>query len=29
MLANWLKVCGDPEAVAKSAGLAPVVARAT
>jgi len=26
MLANWLTVCGDPEAVARSAGLAPVVA---
>jgi para-aminobenzoate synthetase component 2 len=25
MLANWLGVCGDPEAVARSAGLAPVV----
>jgi para-aminobenzoate synthetase component 2 len=29
MLANWLEVCGDPDAVAKSAGLTPVVARAT
>lgn len=27
MLANWLTVCGDPGAVARSAGLAPVVAR--
>jgi len=27
MLANWLTVCGDPDAVAASAGLAPVVAR--
>jgi para-aminobenzoate synthetase component 2 len=27
MLANWLTVCGDPDAVARSAGLAPVVAR--
>ena len=25
MLANWLTICGDPEAVARSAGLAPVV----
>lgn len=25
MLANWLAVCGDPEAVARSAGMAPVV----
>jgi para-aminobenzoate synthetase component 2 len=25
MLANWLAECGDPEAVARSAGLAPVV----
>ena len=29
MLANWLEACGDSEAVARSAGLAPVVARAT
>ena len=29
MLANWLEVCGDEHAVAKSAGLAPVVTRAT
>ena len=29
MLANWLETCGDSEAVARSAGLAPVVARAT
>ena len=27
MLANWLAVCGDADAVARSAGLAPVVAR--
>ena len=27
MLANWLTVCGDPGAVARSEGLAPVVAR--
>ncbi len=25
MLANWLAMCGDPDAVARSAGLAPVV----
>jgi para-aminobenzoate synthetase component 2 len=25
MLANWLTVCGDPEAVSRSAGLSPVV----
>ena len=25
MLANWLTICGDPDAVARSAGLAPVV----
>ncbi|GAA1573763.1 aminodeoxychorismate/anthranilate synthase component II [Kribbella karoonensis] len=25
MLANWLTLCGDPDAVANSAGLAPVV----
>ncbi|MFJ8272819.1 aminodeoxychorismate/anthranilate synthase component II [Streptomyces sp. NPDC094154] len=29
MLANWLAECGDKEAVARSAGLAPVVGRAT
>jgi len=29
MLANWLAVCGDEHAVARSAGLAPVVTRAT
>ncbi|MCH0557072.1 aminodeoxychorismate/anthranilate synthase component II [Streptomyces sp. MUM 16J] len=29
MLANWLAECGDPGAVARSAGLAPVVGRAT
>ena len=29
MLANWLEVCGDEHAVARSAGLAPVVTRAT
>ena len=28
MLANWLAVCGDAGAVPRSAGLAPVVARA-
>ena len=28
MLANWLEVCGDEHAVARSAGLAPVVTRA-
>jgi para-aminobenzoate synthetase component 2 len=27
MLANWLVACGDVDAVARSAGLAPVVAR--
>jgi para-aminobenzoate synthetase component 2 len=27
MLANWLAVCGDPDAVERSAGLAPVVSR--
>ncbi len=27
MLANWLVRCGDPDAVAKADGLAPVVAR--
>ena len=27
MLANWLSECGDPGAVARSAGLAPVVGR--
>jgi para-aminobenzoate synthetase component 2 len=27
MLANWLAVCGDAHAVARSAGLAPVVPR--
>ena len=27
MLANWLTVCGDAEAVGRSTGLAPVVAR--
>ncbi|MEV0796459.1 aminodeoxychorismate/anthranilate synthase component II [Kribbella sp. NPDC050281] len=25
MLANWLAICGDPDAVARSVGLAPVV----
>jgi para-aminobenzoate synthetase component 2 len=25
MLANWLAICGDPDAVARSAGMAPVV----
>jgi para-aminobenzoate synthetase component 2 len=29
MLANWLAVCGDDQAVARSAGLAPVVGAAT
>ncbi len=29
MLANWLAACGDEGAVARSAGLAPVVGRAT
>ncbi len=29
LLANWLTVCGDPEALARSAGLAPVVNRAS
>jgi para-aminobenzoate synthetase component 2 len=29
MLANWLMECGYQDAVAKSAGLAPVVGRAT
>ncbi|MFG2453763.1 aminodeoxychorismate/anthranilate synthase component II [Streptomyces sp. NPDC048512] len=29
MLANWLNECGDKVAVARSAGLAPVVGRAT
>ncbi|HEX5018776.1 MAG TPA: aminodeoxychorismate/anthranilate synthase component II [Actinomycetes bacterium] len=29
MLANWLTVCGDADAVARSAGLAPVVAVAS
>ncbi|MFR9798355.1 aminodeoxychorismate/anthranilate synthase component II [Streptomyces sp. MS06] len=29
MLANWLEECGDRGAVARSAGLAPVVGRAT
>ena len=28
MLANWLAICGDTGAVARSAGLAPVVTRA-
>ncbi|MEQ7127602.1 aminodeoxychorismate/anthranilate synthase component II [Actinopolymorpha sp. B11F2] len=27
MLANWLQVCGETDAVARSAGLAPVVSR--
>jgi para-aminobenzoate synthetase component 2 len=27
MLANWLAECGDPAAVARSAGLAPVIGR--
>jgi len=25
MLANWLTVCGDPEAIARSVGLTPIV----
>jgi para-aminobenzoate synthetase component II len=25
MLANWLTICGDPDAVARSAGMAPLV----
>ncbi|MFD6414929.1 aminodeoxychorismate/anthranilate synthase component II [Streptomyces sp. NPDC060194] len=29
MLANWLAQCGDPTAVARSEGLAPVVGRAS
>ena len=29
LLANWLAVCGDADAVARSAGLAPVVHRAS
>jgi para-aminobenzoate synthetase component 2 len=29
MLANWLEACGDSEAVSRSAGLAPVVTRAS
>ncbi|NEC26164.1 aminodeoxychorismate/anthranilate synthase component II [Streptomyces sp. SID8111] len=29
MLANWLAECGDRDAVARSAGLAPVVGRST
>ena len=29
LLANWLAVCGDPSAVARSAGLAPVVSAAS
>ncbi|MER5478457.1 aminodeoxychorismate/anthranilate synthase component II [Streptomyces sp. NPDC002734] len=29
MLANWLAECGDPDAVARSAGLAPVVGGST
>ena len=28
LLANWLTVCGDPDAIARSDGLAPVVAHA-
>jgi para-aminobenzoate synthetase component 2 len=27
LLANWLTVCGDDEAVGRSAGLAPLVRR--
>jgi para-aminobenzoate synthetase component II len=29
MLATWLTVCGDPDAVERSAGLAPVVSRSS
>ena len=29
MLATWLAVCGDPDAVGRSAGLAPVVTRSS
>ena len=29
LLANWLAVCGDPDAVRRSAGLTPVVRRAS
>ncbi len=29
MLANWLEACGDPDAVSRSVGLAPVVASPT
>jgi para-aminobenzoate synthetase component 2 len=29
LLANWLGVCGDGDAVRRSAGLAPVVHRAS
>ena len=29
LLANWLAVCGDPGAVGRSAGLSPVVRRAS
>ena len=28
LLANWLTVCGDPDAIARSVGLGPVVAHA-
>jgi len=28
MLANWLTVCGDKQALAKSVGLAPVLGKA-
>jgi len=27
LLANWLEICGDNEAVKKSEGLAPVIGR--
>jgi hypothetical protein len=27
MLAEWLNICGDTEAIAKSSGLAPVVGK--
>ena len=29
LLANWLTVCGDPDALGRSVGLAPVVSRAS
>jgi para-aminobenzoate synthetase component 2 len=27
LLANWLEMCGDREAIAKSQGLSPVIGR--